>query len=102
MSVEFHHVYAKYSSVEVKCVTSKDETFYVRITSEGLEFYSDVSSSGVLYSNPVVKTADDLLNWVGNEGLAKPFRKRKQVRPRVTSTDSKPANFFVPKIKPPA
>ena len=56
------------------------------VNEDELLFWSDESSSGAVYGNPIRKSADDLLKWFGNEGEKKPFRMRKQVRPRKSTT----------------
>lgn len=82
MSVEIDRIEGEYRSVRLRMTTSRGERFFVVVSGEDLTFYSDESSSGALSGKPLRRTADDLLDWVGAEGDKKPFRDRKQVKPR--------------------
>ncbi|WP_155006517.1 hypothetical protein [Sphingomonas hengshuiensis] len=82
MTLKIVEIGADYHTVKIELKTSLNETFFAVISAEGISFMSDKSSSGALYGAPIFKSADDLLGWFGHEGANKPFRDRKQVKPR--------------------
>ncbi|MDQ0249117.1 hypothetical protein J2W22_001164 [Sphingomonas kyeonggiensis] len=80
MTLKIAEVDASYRSVKIELRTSSGERFFAILSEEGIAFMSDESSSGALSGTPLLKSADDLLNWIGLEGTRKPFRERAQVR----------------------
>lgn len=80
MTLKIAEVDADYRRVKLELVTSRGNRFFAELTSDSIVFRSDTSSSGALYGAPIVKTADDLLDWIGGEGVRKPFSERKQVK----------------------
>jgi hypothetical protein len=100
MGIEFHQVRADYKLVDLKLTTSSGEIFFMRVNHNEISFWSDVSSSGGLSGDPILKTADDLLNWFGDEGKSKRFRDRKQVQPpKIRKTGNLPQNLFARRVE---
>ena len=72
-------------SVKIKLATSDGRRFWLKIDAAGLSFFSRQSSAGNLEGKPIVKSADQLFEWIGPEGDKKKFRDRKGVQPHPNS-----------------
>ena len=79
MPAVIEEVSGTYTHVKIFFETSKHARFYMRVTQDGLEFYRRENSAGTLLDKPVILSADDLFEIIGDDGDKKPFRDRKEV-----------------------
>ncbi|MBV8973315.1 MAG: hypothetical protein JO290_13600 [Sphingomonadaceae bacterium] len=90
MGIAIEQIGGHYTSAKLRIMTSTGERFFLLIDEDGLHFYSDRSSSGALSGEPVYRSVDDLMDWIGNDGEKKPFRRRAQVKARQKASTSPP------------
>lgn len=58
---------AEYKSVTARMINRDGKPFWVRMTSEGLEFISGMSGSGIPEGNPIEVAAAEVFGWVGEK-----------------------------------
>ena len=87
MSTKINGSYVEPTSVKVTLETSDRRKFFLSIKDDGLNFYSDENSAGVLLGNPIRKSADEVFAWIRDDRWSdrgKKFVERKGTRPRTT------------------
>jgi hypothetical protein len=71
--------------VTVRLETTDGRSFWMQVGSDGLKFHSDRNSAGTLTDNPIIKSADDVFDWVKNDRFGsshKRFGERVRTQPK--------------------
>ena len=82
MALEIEEVFSRHVGARIRLETSDRRTFWLLADSSGLHFYSELNSAKNPIGNPIDKTADEIFDWIKQDGKNKRFMDRKGARSR--------------------